>query len=506
MKKTFKYIAVLFLTILVSSCGNDWLDLEKDDSFPMKEVKTAHLFDMRVGMYDAIQNSSEYYGAKMIYDGDVRGDDFQYKKETSSRADDSYLYSYALNNAVGCWEHAYYLIRTANQIIEAQPIDAEQGTNKVKIDDIKGQAYVLRALAHFDVLRNYGEFYDIDSKWGIPIIDNTIPEKIIETNKPKRSTVRQVYAHILEDLVGPGKALELLPNTDKIDPGYVNKWTAKALLCRVYLYMGLNQECLDVANDIITNAPHKLWKTEDYLSSWSKKGHSESLFEVLNTSEDNLGREGIGYLMYPSGGYGYGDIIATLQYINLFEPGDVRKGLFHEKYYMHKYPGILMSSSGDRLDNSTTSIQVLRLSEVYLNAAEAAQKLGNSQADQLLTTIVQRANPAAPVVSGANLERVLLERRKELGGEGFRFYDALRNNKTMYRDDINGYMAEVNASGIIISVPEGLEDSNAALHPTLSLEHTVISRNHKKIIYPIPAREINVINTHGEVIEQYYKW
>ncbi|MEG2121648.1 MAG: RagB/SusD family nutrient uptake outer membrane protein, partial [Rikenellaceae bacterium] len=255
-------------------------------------------------------------------------------------------------------------------------------------------------------------------------------------------------------------------------------------------------------------------------SAWTKRGNSEFIFEIVNTAEDNVVREGIGYLMYPAGGTGYGDIAATIQYTNLFQDGDVRKGLFFEdekakktdarfgkKVFMNKYPGIEKSAAGAGNDNTTASVPVFRLSEVYLNGAEAAQKLANAaKTDGLLTAIVQRANPKAPAVSGANLERVLLERRLELGGEGFRFYDALRNDKTMYRDNVAEYMKEVDASGVKITQPETVEAENAALHPSLNASYLNIDRNGKKIIYPIPAREINVINATGTIIEQYDRW
>ncbi|MEG1553551.1 MAG: RagB/SusD family nutrient uptake outer membrane protein [Rikenellaceae bacterium] len=517
MKRTLKYIAVLSLTFFLASCGNDWLDLKKDDSFSStQKLKTKDLVSMQIGMYNAIQGSSDYYGARMIYDGDVRADDFQYKESGSGRADDSFLYAYDLNNAVGCWKDAYYLIKTASSIIEAKPVDADK--NEKVVNDIKGQAYFMRAIAHLDLLRNYGEFYDVNSKWGVPIINRVIPGGELASNKPARNTVKEVYDQIVEDLVGEGKAIALMADKKAVD-GFANAWSAKALLCRVYLYMGENKKCLDVANDIITNSPYQLWKNDEYLSAWTKRGNSEILFEIVNNTEDNVGREAIGYLMYPTGGNGYGDVVATLQYTNLFQDGDVRKGLFFEdedakptntwvgkKIFMYKYPGVDKSASGTGNDNMTASIPVLRLSEVYLNGAEAAQKLGDAKADGLLTAIVQRANPKAPAVSGANLERVLLERRLELGGEGFRFYDALRNDKTMYRDNVAEYMKEVDASGVKITQPETVEAENAALHPSLASEYLSISRASKKIILPIPAREINVINSNSTIIEQYYKW
>ena len=87
------------------------------------------------------------------------------------------------------------------------------------------------------------------------------------------------------------------------------------------------------------------------------------------------------------------------------------------------------------------SLPLLRLSETYLNAAEAAVKVGdNAKAVQYLDPIVQRANPAN-TVSGTTvtLERVMTERRKELVGEGHRMFDALRDGGYVDRHDVEGY-------------------------------------------------------------------
>ena len=65
---------------------------------------------------------------------------------------------------------------------------------------------------------------------------------------------------------------------------------------------------------------------------------------------------------------------------------------------------------------------IFRLSEVYLNAAEAGVKIGGASAVKglnYLNAIVQRANPVKEVTAAEyTLDRVLEERSKELIGEG----------------------------------------------------------------------------------------
>lgn len=86
------------------------------------------------------------------------------------------------------------------------------------------------------------------------------------------------------------------------------------------------------------------------------------------------------------------------------------------------------------------NIPLIRLSEAYLNAAEAAVKTGdNPSAVKYLNAIVCRANPANSVEgSTVTIDRVMTERRKELVGEGHRFFDALRDGGSVDRHDVKG--------------------------------------------------------------------
>ena len=161
------------------------------------------------------------------------------------------------------------------------------------------------------------------------------------------------------------------------------------------------------------------------------------LFEIVNTTEDSPGDESLGYLHCEDG---YRDIIVTSSFYALIheDPNDVRSQLFtyySKRAFIHKY----QAQPGENVEDA--NIPLLRLSETYLNAAEAAVKVGdNAKAVQYLDPIVQRANPAN-TVSGTTvtLERVMTERRKELVGEGHRMFDALRDGGYVDRHDVEGY-------------------------------------------------------------------
>ena len=146
----------------------------------------------------------------------------------------------------------------------------------------------------------------------------------------------------------------------------------------------------------------------------------------------------------------WNNLMLTKAYLDLLneDPNDIRHCLTQasvisnneglpeaarsEKVYLTKYPG----KSGDPRDNN---LCIVRLSEIYLNAAEAGFKLGgdkSSKGREYLNEIVSRRTNPAKTVEAAEftLERILKERRKELVGEGLALYDYTRNKLTIKRE------------------------------------------------------------------------
>ena len=86
--------------------------------------------------------------------------------------------------------------------------------------------------------------------------------------------------------------------------------------------------------------------------------------------------------------------------------------------------------------NGTDNVSIIRLSEVYLNRAEARANLGNDAGAQADDIIRQRANPGAAAVTatGAALKtEVYNERRAELAFEGHRIFDINRRKQSLAR-------------------------------------------------------------------------
>lgn len=483
------------LAASLSSCVNDWLDVAPSDGTDADAALTSSsdLAAARTGMYAALKGNSnlvDYYGQQFFVYGDVHaGDDYQYNNlGGSNRASFYYDMNYqtaseftsSTSSSNVAWKSPYIVIGRANRIIAAAEGGAlsDAAEAKATIDQYAAEAKVLRALAHFDLVRIYGKPYTEDqgASLGVPLVTG-----VLESNaKPARSTVAEVYTQVVKDLTEAISSNALATETE---PGYVSVWGAKAILSRVYLNMGDYANALSVAEDIIKNSGAALWTRDQYFKAWdaSTPNESEFLFRLnVAGSTDNNDLNGIGNLQQRDG---YKEMVATKKFVDMLtsDPKDVRNDMFlpataakevatygTNKVFLNKLRG-----QGGNLRN-VTIVPIIRLSEVYLTAAECAFRNNDkTKAVEYLNDLVKnRTTTVASLatVDNITLERILIERRKELIGEGQRYFDALRNNETITR-----YTSE----------------ADKGWHKTLSKDAQSFNRDYFKAIAAIPQAEIN---------------
>ncbi len=497
MKTTIKSIyslaAGVVLAASLASCGDEWLDVAPSNgSEAATAIKTSTDLDAaRTGMYNALKGTSslvDYYCRQMFVYGDVHaGDDYQYNHVSGSgRAQFFYKMNYTSASEFGVsttpWRTPYILIGRANQIISivdaGNLTDKDDENAKAIIDQCYAEAKALRALAHFDLVRVYGKPYTADNgaSPGVPVVTTVLDA----TAKPARSTVAEVYEQVIADLT---EAIQSGALPDAVTPGYLNVWGAKALLSRIYLTKGDYAKALSTAEDIIANSNTSLWTRDEYVDAWSAESPNENefLFRLNCTNnQDNTDLEGIACVQSVSN---YGDMVATKSFIDRLasDPNDIRNDIFvasdkdddvqvfgTNKVYLNKLRGL-----GGNIRIAPV-IPIIRLSEVYLTAAECALRTGDkAKAVTYLNTFVQnRTTTESALVTeeSVTLDRILMERRKELIGEGQRYFDALRNNETITR-----YTSE----------------SDKGWHDDLAKEERSFNRDYYKAISAIPQSEIN---------------
>lgn len=391
-------------------------------------------------------------------------------------------------SANAIWQSPYIVMGRANRIIAAADGQLEDKDKAAAtIANYKSQALVLRAMALFDMARIYGKTYTEDNgaSLGVPFTENVVSAADIATCQLPRLTVKENYEQVLKDLTA---AINSNALTEDKDQGYINVWAAKTLLARVYLTMGEWEKALNVSENIINNSPYQLWTKDQYAGAWyetSAAHENEMIFEILiNDNNDWTDRNGIGYLYNENSDdhVGYSDVVATKSFVDMLssDPKDVRNNVFltslnsdnkkvygDNKVWLNKIPAV----NGDpRYSN----VPMMRLSEVYLTAAECAFNLGNkTKAAEYLNAIIEnRTSDESKLVTAENItaERISIERRKELVGEGHRYFDCLRRNEKIVR-----YTSE----------------ADQGWHQILNPEEMSFDRDYYKAISAIPQSEIN---------------
>lgn len=197
----------------------------------------------------------------------------------------------------GFWYASYEIIHGCNQNIELM----KEGES-VETDHLIGECYFLRALAHFNLVNLFATPYSRgQEKPGVIIRTST------DRSRGIRATVGQVYDQVVSDLE---KASRLMKNgVRRGDASYVSYDSARALLTRVYLYMGKYRYCVAVAEEMLGGNPSsKLAAIDSYFSN--TRTSEETLWCVSMTSDDLIDFDmsenlPIGAMYYRGNGWGW---------------------------------------------------------------------------------------------------------------------------------------------------------------------------------------------------------
>ena len=471
MKQVKIFIAAI-LIMAMAGCSKDFLDVPPTNAGDASEsIQTASDANrMMIGLM-ANMTSSAYYGRNFIMYGAAKGGDLTIFS-AGRGLDGLYKFDHSPTSGSysGFWSQIYHCILQANNIID--------GINKLKaagstenLDNAMGQALTARALMYFDLVRLYGKPYSMDkSSFGVP----NITERLVASAQPLRATVEENYTQIMTDLTTAAPLI----SKSKSD-GFLNYYGNMALQAKVNLYMEKYPEALTAAKIVIESNVYKLYSNADWVGSWTKQFQSESIFEISMDLVNDLGTGSLGYYLRRKGHGGpaaAGWFMASDYFLNRLgqDPNDVRWGVmsYDESGPTHlgasyKFSGSVNLDGDGKNNSSAVNIKVIRLSEVYLIAAEAAFHSDKTVAIGYLNAIRQRAPDLAPATElTITLDMILDERSKELFTEGNRFFDMMRLNQSItYNDDFGG-------------VP-------------VSNRPKTIDRTFPKIVLPISQDEIN---------------
>lgn len=342
---------------------------------------------------------------------------------------------------LGAYTNFYDVINRANWLINGvTKLTDDNFTTPGRRDEMLGEAKALRALAHFYLLRQWGQFYDSSSAFGITV--NTEPSRSSKVSP--RSTVSDSYAQIIDDL---NDAIAMAPDgTTKI---FANKTFAKGLKAKVLLYQGKYAEAATLAKDVIDNSGgnFSLATTYDEIFDNSSPALFDST-EVLfgSRGENGAASEGLGMGNFWGAQY----IVVSPSFLP-FTNGTINIGGQQISYDGSRAAThFVQFSPAPFLDNAKYSfaggeiyemIYHLRMSEIYLIYAESDARANNMVTTNSLNALNFVRTRAGATTTGGNgfetypasislnqfLETVRIEKYIELAGEtGEEWFDLVR--------------------------------------------------------------------------------
>lgn len=439
--KTIKIIIITIFVGLVipfTSC-EDYLERLPHSSIS-DDLAFENINDFQValnGVYSGFLSSS-YYGQDFILLGDIMTNNVLARVGYSNAYGSMYHWDYhsGTYEPRNFWVAAYRVItRSSNIINRIEPF--ETGNDAAKASQIKGEALLARAIAHFDLVRMFSKPYreaTANTDLGIPVITRT------QVAYPSRNTIARTYQQIIDD-ANDAKLLMSTPSSSKTR---FTPTVADAFLARVYLSMQKWDLAIAHASNVITSNLYSLEQGEGYVNMWKNDVGGEIIWKLgIIPSEATRGIALGYYYVNDASGKPIPDYIAPLAVVNLYDDkDDIRfQAFFRDNVevegggvftLINKYP-----SNPALIQNGVNMPKIFRLSEMFLIRAEAqAEMLAEDLANNDLAFLrSKRINGYShSTVSGEALKQeIFLERRLELAWEGHYWWDLKRTNRGFAR-------------------------------------------------------------------------
>ncbi|WP_417857613.1 RagB/SusD family nutrient uptake outer membrane protein [Xanthomarina gelatinilytica] len=409
------YAMVLMVCTVFVSCNEDDLEQTLENAKSVEgNIKTFEDLDNVVGAIYSWMTQTGYYSSYVIKYGDLRSDNAY--SQNSATSVSNFNMTGADGYASSTWGAIYSTIGAVNLAIIS---DGVTGDSK-KINHKIGEAYALRALCYFDLLRVYGQQFVTGeggmNSLGIPYIKDFQTSNYYNA----RNTVAECKTFIEEDLA---KAITLMTaSLDDASKKYMTTNGVKALQARIALYFKEFSKARDYANEVIKSNQYNVIPLNKYVNSWKTESNENAIFELAYDNEDN---SGTGSLSYTYRHPNFADIVVYDEVLNIFDANDIRidKQMIDKDT---KTPVLLRNVGKYPSEDYSDDLAIIRYEEVVLIYAEALFETGGDALPWLNLIPAQRN---ATLYTVANKENILLERRKELLFEGFRFDDLARTGK-----------------------------------------------------------------------------
>lgn len=432
--KNIRFIIALIVSVPLLVGCDDFFNLKPSDAIPTEDAlnTVADAQMIMNGVYSGFKSSDSYGTALTIYPALMTDAALATTFFTNQHGN---AYAWKLypgsSEVAGMWMTSYAAIYNATFIINN--IDGVEGSED-KIKQIKGEAYVARALLHYNLVRLFGKAYSQadDDDLGVPYVTEN------KVAQPKRNTVKEVYNYIIDDIE---MAINHLPSI--YDQTYFSLEFAYGLMARVALDMEDYYPAVDYASKVIDSSIFYLSSGFNYINMYVHDAGSEIIWKVGYTPTDAGAAPGYNFYnrngptQLPSPDY----IPAQWWLDELAEYNDIRKNNIVYTQTGFGWNGLLLQKypTNPSFDQQGLNMpKPMRLAEMYLIRAEAYAFLNNDDeaADDMETLMAYRIDPAPVVEQKGDALKALIEkeRRKELMFEGFHWFDLKRKGLGFKRE------------------------------------------------------------------------
>ncbi len=448
-------IYILLICLGLWSC-EDFLNRE-----PVEQVSISQQFSSVEGLREALNGAyrryEEIYSEQnfFVYADAVAGNvKFAPNRQGIPNIPENFqqVYSFQEDAEEGTYnstyQNFYSLINALNLILEN--IDEVPDLANELRQQVIAETLAMRASAHFELTKLFAQMYNftVDAQH-LGLVYNT-RTLVAGEDFPSRLSLAETYDLIEADFL---EALSFFTENQALEgpsTSYFNALNVSALLSRFYLYKGDWQSAIEQAN-VVLNSGVQLTPRDLLITEWANfEPLSEALFEFtppLSGEDSSLVTSSISdffnVIFLNDEVVDFGRYTASNDLVSLYDENDIRAlgGLLFEQEISTE------TSTGaqdlpyifTRKFPANDGAIMIRLSEVFLNRAEAYAQTGQeNSALNDLQTIRLRANPNAPQLnlSGQELiDEILLERRRELAFERHLVFDLARNGQSIERND-----------------------------------------------------------------------
>lgn len=396
----------------------------------------------------------------------------------------------------------YAALKNVNELLANLPnITPADDSEKTILRHIEGNSRFARAFYYANLALRFGYRYNeatADKDLCVPLILEYDPVAL-----PPRATNKQVYNQIMEDIKIAKEKLADVKGKPMAD--YFTVDACFALEARVKLYMKDYSGAYTAATKLIDSKVYPLIAPshENLVKMWRNDTSSEEILQMYISRPDELPNT--------NGYYGASvslaekakkkinvtDWLPTQSVIDLYDNSDLRKDVYFELtstqqgdviwdniYVISKFKGNPLFATVDGasywdpefLPNGINAPKVFRVAEMYLIAAESANKIGDDTNAQKYLNALRASRGLTPVATSGDalFKEIQDERSRELAFEGFRLWDLRRWGMDMKR-----------------GTPQKLADGTSPFlsnTPPLDLE---IKNSNYHFIWGIPANDMN---------------